>query len=416
MFDLLTNGVGSHLHLKLGWFAVRNRGTEEILEGESFDVRDRKEQEFFEGGKWKTATMNFPALGSLDPKVLGIRLLKRSLQVHLYKRVKENFPRLRAKMKSLEIEYNMKIQGMGEPRDNPRDQRVYLSEIQTVYEAEVARSLHGDYRVAQPEDHASRLRYHIRRHNDAFESEMRNNAVKYTWQLDDRDNVSEGIFRWIEKTWRAHRGSEPRHDAPRSHKIKACNDDLYMFACEDDALRFKIREKLERREIQAFEDARTELQHILNDCDFIDSWSPQLEIFFEQGQLPRIERQVALQLEQKASDVAQTTSEQVSSQEAFHTKNRIYEVHDWLFAYWKVAYPRFVDNVIIQVVERHLLGRKGPLKLFDRNWIFGLEDEELADLVGENEETMSARKELKERLDGLRSALAKADTALRSRA
>jgi hypothetical protein len=62
-----------------------------------------------------------------------------------------------------------------------------------------------------------------------------------------------------------------------------------------------------------------------------------------------------------------------------------------------------------------LLGPNGPLRLFDRNWIMGLEDEELEELVGENRETRAERKELKERLEGLKSALEKADIALRSR-
>jgi hypothetical protein len=53
--------------------------------------------------------------------------------------------------------------------------------------------------------------------------------------------------------------------------------------------------------------------------------------------------------------------------------------------------------------------------LFDRNWIFGLEDEELEELVGENEETRAARKDLNERLAGLRNALEKVDVALRAK-
>jgi ABC-type phosphate transport system auxiliary subunit len=174
--------------------------------------------------------------------------------------------------------------------------------------------------------------------------------------------------------------------------------------------------------MKAFNDAEAELNNILKDRDFIDSWNPQLEIFRQQFQRLRIERQVKLQLAQQKKAPAteaeppEASSDQVSARELFYFNNKkVYEVHDWLFAYWKVAYPRFVDNIIIQVVERHLLGSNGPLRLFDRKWIFDLEDEELEELVGENEETRAARKELKERLAGLKSALEKADIALRSR-
>lgn len=427
---------------------MRNRSTEEINGGESFEERDKKEEDFFRSGKWKEAIFNFPSWNSIDPNVLGIQCLKRNLQGHLYKRVKENFPRLRGKMRSLEIEYNSKIQGMGEPREKPRDQRVYLSGIQTVYEKEVERSLHGDYRFVDDPKHPSRLRYHVKTFHDAFEFTIQLKALKYPWQLnDDDDDEKNGILHWISNTWDFHRGSEPRHDTPRSLKkelvkqqteswethtksyiqrvedaIKACNDDLFKFACKDDDLRLKIREKLQEREVKAFKDAKAELDNILKDRDFIDSWNPQLEIFRQQFQRLRIERQVKLQLAQQKKAPAteaeppEASSDQVSARELFYFNNKkVYEVHDWLFAYWKVAYPRFVDNVIIQVVERHLLGSNGPLRLFDRKWIIELEDEQLEELVGENEKTRATRKELKERLAGLKSALEKADIALRSR-
>ena len=428
---------------------MRNRSSKEILDGESFEERDRKEGEFFGGGKWKESTLAFPAWNSIDPKVLGIQRLKSTLQDRLYKRVKENFPVLRNKMRSLEAGYKTKIQSMGLPRDKPRDQRVYLSEIQTRYETEVERSLNGDYRLADDTNHPSRLRYHVKGFNDQFESAIRLNATKYPWQMMDQDDEADGfgILNWINNTWHAHRGSEPRHDAPRSLKkelvkqqtesweektklyiqqvddaLRACNDDLFIFACKDDTLRLKIREKLETREIKAFENAKAELTEILNDRDYIDSWNPQLEVFIADCQRFRIERQVELQLAQQKkalttdADAPETSVDQVSAREQFYKDNkRIYEVHDWLYAYWQAAYPRFVDNVIIQVVERHLLGPNGPLRLFNRNWIFDLEDEELEELVGENEETRAARRDLKERLDGLKNALERAETVLRSR-
>jgi hypothetical protein len=414
---------------------VRNRSSKEILDGESFEERDKKEDDFFRGGKWKEATLNFPISGSIDPKVLGIQRLKRTLQGHLCKRVKKSFPDLRSKMRDLEVEYNSKLLSMGLPRDKPRDQRVYLSEIQTMYEAEVERSLNGDYRsvdnLVDNLNHPSRLRYHVKRFNDEFESAIQHNAVKYHWQVNDQDDEADGggILSWINSTWDAHRGSEPRHDPPRSLKkelvkqqteswetktkfyiqrvedaIKACNDDLFLFACgEDEALRLKTREKLKAQEMKAFEDAKAELHNILKDRAYIDSWNPQLEYFIAEFQRPRMERQVKLQLAlQKKTSAIESTSpgaslDEVVAREQFYVDNKkVYEVHDWLFAYWRVAYPRFVDNAIIQVVERHLLGPNGPLRLFDRKWIFGLEDEELEELVGENEKTRAERKELLE--------------------
>ena len=449
-FNLLRNRAGSEHHLKLGWFAVRNRSSKEINDGESFEDRDKKEDSFFGSGKWKDVTSNFPSWGSIDPKVLGIQHLKRTLQGHLYRRVKEKFPDLRAKMRDLEIDYTAKIQGMGLPRDKPQDQRFYLSEFQTLYESEVRRSLDGDYRFVDDPKHPSRLRYHVKTFNDEFESAIQCKAIKYSWEFDDVDGADgDNILQWINNTWDANRGSEPRHDTPHNLKkelvkqqtkgwevearkylgkvedaIQACNDDVFTFACKDNDLRFKIREKLQAREKKAFEAAKAELRYIIQDCEYIDSWNPQIDAIFTECQRARVARHVKGQLSQyKKSSQTETettmpevSSDQLAAREYFYTVNRrVYAVHDWLFAYWRVAYPRFVDNVIIQVVERHLLSSNGPLRLFNKNWIFGLENEELEELVGENSKTRAERKDLKERLEGLQKALEKADLALRSR-
>jgi Dynamin central region len=258
---------------------VRNRSENEIRDRESFEERDQKEDAFFASGKWKEATMNYPAMGSLDPKVLGIQHLKLTLQGHLYKRVKENLPKLRDKMRSLEATYKTKLTNMGLPRDKPRDQRVYLSEIQMLYESEVRRSLDGDYRFVDDPKHPSRLRYHVKTFNNEFEFVIQHQAIKYYWQMNDDDEEADGggILQWISNTWAAHQGSEPRHDAPRSLKkelvkqqtesweekarayikkvenaITACNNDLFTFSCKDGDLRLKIREKLLRLPKRSF--------------------------------------------------------------------------------------------------------------------------------------------------------------------
>ena len=111
---------------------------------------------------------------------------------------------------------------MGEPRDNPWDQRVYLSDIQALYETEAEKSLNGDYRYTEDLTHKSRLRYHVSNFNKEFESEIQLRAVKYHWQVNDSDdnNDGSGILNWIYNTWNSHRGSEPRHDTPRSLKRK----------------------------------------------------------------------------------------------------------------------------------------------------------------------------------------------------
>jgi hypothetical protein len=46
-----------------------------------------------------------------------------------------------------------------------------------------------------------------------------------------------------------------------------------------------------------------------------------------------------------------------------------FNTHDRLAAYSDVAMNRFIDNVGLQVVEHYLLGPKGPLHIFDAQYV-----------------------------------------------
>ena len=72
-------------------------------------------------------------------------------------------------------------------------------------------------------------------------------------------------------------------------------------------------------------------------------------------QYPRIERQgQRIQLEKSRQSSPELSSDaafnKTAVREQFYALNKIFEVHDWLYAYWKVTYPRSVDNIITQVV------------------------------------------------------------------
>jgi hypothetical protein len=454
VFDLLRNRIHSSSYLKLGWFAVRNRGPDEISSEATFEERDRKEMELFESGKWKEATSDPSHFSSIDPTVLGIKRLKLALQKTLYKRVKENFPLLKAKMKGLKKENEGQLKRMGDSRDNPKDQRVYLSEIQSLYEREVSRSLNGDYRWPKDPSHVSHLRYHIEGFNEEFEKDIENKGHTYDWQLHKDQDAKEdpnqlegvpksGIFAWILQTWDYMIGSEVKGDIPPNLKkklfeeqtetwevrsksylekvvraIRKCNEDLFKEACKDHALRMKIQDLLEPLETKAFEAAEAELQNILGDLHYLNSCHPGVLIDTQAFQLARATRQAEKDSQPTGSGnqgiPADRVERQASSLSAFALNNkRVYEIHDWLFAFWKVAFPRFVDNIIIQVVERHLLGNKGPFRLFNRAWIDCLDEVDLKSLAGEDEATINERKVINEKLEGLNEALERAEVALR---
>ncbi|KAI9045151.1 P-loop containing nucleoside triphosphate hydrolase protein [Aspergillus affinis] len=83
----------------------------------------------------------------------------------------------------------------------------------------------------------------------------------------------------------------------------------------------------------------------------------------------------------------------------------VYDIHDIIKSYYKVALKRFSDNVVLQVAERHLLGPEGPVKILSPELIGELSDAELADIASENFATASLRVELQTRADRLRRTL-----------
>ncbi|THX71492.1 dynamin GTPase [Aureobasidium pullulans] len=63
----------------------------------------------------------------------------------------------------------------------------------------------------------------------------------------------------------------------------------------------------------------------------------------------------------------------------------VYEVHDILKAYYKVARKRFVDNVCMQAADYLLVtGPNNPLKLFSPQFVSSLTDDQLEEIAGED--------------------------------
>lgn len=83
----------------------------------------------------------------------------------------------------------------------------------------------------------------------------------------------------------------------------------------------------------------------------------------------------------------------------------VYDIHDLLKAYYKVALKRFIDNVANPVVKRILLGPEGPLAIFTPLWASKLSEEEKGGIVGGGRgRGKEARRELEGRIERLEGA------------
>lgn len=86
-------------------------------------------------------------------------------------------------------------------------------------------------------------------------------------------------------------------------------------------------------------------------------------------------------------------------------ESAVYDIHDIVKSYYKVAMKRFLDNVIIQVVERHVLGPNTPLRLFSSEFVDDLEDDQVKFIATESSSTSLARSDLTTKLEQLQKAL-----------
>jgi hypothetical protein len=79
-----------------------------------------------------------------------------------------------------------------------------------------------------------------------------------------------------------------------------------------------------------------------------------------------------------------------------------------LNAYYRIAMARFIDNVGLQVVERHLLGKSSPLRIFNPVYVNKMTEENpdlLKSIAGENEAKATLRAEKIREKTSLKEAL-----------
>lgn len=83
-------------------------------------------------------------------------------------------------------------------------------------------------------------------------------------------------------------------------------------------------------------------------------------------------------------------------------KFMIQDLHDILYAYYKVARKRFVDNVCMQGADYHLIaGPDTPLKVFTPAFVGSLSKEQLESIAGEDLSTRRKREELRNEITNL---------------
>jgi hypothetical protein len=418
--------------LNHGWYVVKNRSTREIRDGVTIEERHIRERDFFA----RTAPWT-----ELPRDHVGIDNVKRFLAGLLYRHIQLEFPSLVKEIEDLARETQNDLEMLGPSRQTSADQRRVLLRIALSYQEDVAQALRGIYRPELAAHENLRLRLQIRQLNEEFAERMNRYGHARVFRtvhdgLDEEFSRAfgddENIYDWIRRIYRDSRGVElpgtvnpavledmfRQQSAPWNRlafeyynsvcaAITAFNDGVFGLIVPDEDLRGNLRARLQRLETSAFRSAEDYLSQLLKDerggiLQTVNNY------YAENIASIREERMRARLGSLGIQDNHQQSVNIQDLMGRIHLSNddqAIYDSHDTLKAFYKVALKRFTDNVIVQVTERHLLGPGGPVKLLSPELISELSDGELADIASENFATSSSRIELQARMDRLHRAL-----------
>ncbi|MCJ1259264.1 hypothetical protein MMC24_007100 [Lignoscripta atroalba] len=431
--------------LKHGWYCVRNRSTQEVMEGVTTEQRHENERAFFKTSPWN----------ELDNKRTGITNLKLNLGKLLSQHIGREFPEIRKEIDVHYLRCRNELTQLGSPRQNSQEQLQYLIKLATTYQRHVEDALGGRYTDAGT--HPSKLRMHVQNAGDRFNEEM--HARGYTMAFkssedelevgskvqkideyefasnsdleDEEEKKKLDIYDEIKKLWRTSRGRElPGHVNPSvlevlfQHQttnweniaenhiahvielIEDCNAGLFDAVCLDQYVKDKLRSLIETSTKEAIDAAGEELSIVLKD----ERSGPLLtnnHYYADNLNAARADRFVNGLKKLGFVDGADQRIDFKRMKSSVHLSNEtsaIYDIHDSLKAYYKVALKRFIDNVAIQVIERNLLGEKGPVSIFTPEFVTSLTPEELAYIAGEDYATSNRRLELNAQIARLNSA------------
>lgn len=224
--------------------------------------------------------------------------------------------------------------------------------------------------------------------------------------------VLEGLFRQQAASWEpiAKDYLANVNKAVLGHIKRSCKDLI-----TDNTIRKRIGDRNKRAVGKSFQLASAQLDQIL--ADEMGGILQTTNNYFAENLAKNRHDRVLIRLQKFLAPMEQTAEGGIPAYVGLnlddlikrtHLSNEdsaVYDIHDILKAYYKVAMKRFVDNVILQVTERHYMGPNGPLKYFSPAYVGGRSDDELKNLAGESKATTMERERLTALLGQLEKAL-----------
>jgi hypothetical protein len=378
----------------------------------------------------------------LDSAKLGRHNLKKALIKMRNRHVKQSMPELLSEIQiKLDICTSRLVQ-LGEPRITNQAQFTLINRIATKYSRLSDSALEGHYELLLSDELFARR--HIRQNLKAFEASMVRDGLKEPFRtcISDAQIISNSpehewpekfmeipTYAWIRKSIENYRAKEDADEVNPPVKAQLWKEQtlswkriatdalitieqtvidvherLFRTACPDNDLRAKLQTWLYDDSMKAIVDAKEELRRLIeNETEASlftlnparrerKQWYHNARVQAITEKLKVTNPETALpQAAQPATKVGHIGADVVVNSLIYGNAELvgILNTHDSLAAYYDVALYRFIDNFAVQVIERHLLGPHGPLKVFTSDYVirrlYGPEHaEELNSLAGED--------------------------------
>ena len=414
--------------LKLGWFVVRNRSTQEIKEGVTISQRHEIEKECFRSAAWSDIPRNR----------VGIPALKPFLAQLLFEHVRREFPGVVKEIEDLYDQAQQEAYSLGSPRQTTMEQRQYLTRLTITYQQSIHDALRGNYGNNVDSQHPLKLRMHVKALGDKFEAKITKDGHTYAFEGVDGSLDSEyassnsaKIREWICDRYRDSRGAELPGTVNPSvmeslfreqskswetiatqflnqavQSVAAFHESACSSIVIDTQVCKSLETRLKRWNAEASEAASKQLKALLFDerggiLQTVNHYFADTLSKIREGRFMARLKKAGLEtgnfdinLENLVQNVHLSNEDQA-----------VNDIHDVLKTYYKVALKRFMDNVVTSVVERELLGPQASVHRLTPDFVLSLSDEELAATCAEDYTTSTSRCGLYDQIERLRKAL-----------
>lgn len=429
MIKLLQNDLPTAPHLDHGWFALRNRIPAEthITDTE----RDERETKEFAQKAWEGVPKGRTGIASL------MRYVDRERRSQIHRSLPQIIAEIRQKLQECELD----LSKLGEERDSSKAQRYFVLQFCNEMQKMANAALRGQYQDIPSKDPRIMLRYRVQRRLDQFYQEMldeNNMPLRLTNYQADLEALSKvdpaqwenmvttapGIYAEIYKEAKISEGRSlpgginPDVEEKMFRKLSThwegiarrfvddvkeltqeCHDVLLRIAIPNSKVRLEVTRTIGQMLEEWNNDADRAFEELIEDNRSrpLVTRNPQLS---SDSITADYQRGEILLGRKNAKTPSVERSEGTLSDDADPSRfistllSQILFVHARSRSYYFIALYRFIDNVAMQVIERHVLGIKCPMLTVSVDIFANLDDEELNAVAGEDESDIRLRARL----------------------